>query len=448
LKETWHECPAATALERVWEVDPMSLKNIARECLVRFKGDSYAFGLGVMDEVGRFAEGFGTRAMVIANQGPHLKPIVSQVVESLSNHGVQIVPDQIVPDAAPNAPREDVYRIETYILHYNPDMIVVIGGGSSIDAAKAANALASLGTFSPEIDRYFGTSEVTKALAVAQKSLRPLIAVQTAASSGAHLTKYSNVTDPVAGQKKLIVDDAIVPTRAVFDYSVTASMPAGLTMDGALDGLGHCLEVFYGVPSAKLPDVQEAALCAIEMVVQYLGEVLKEPANMDAREALGLATDLGGYAIMVGGTNGAHLTSFSLVDITSHGRAVAIMNPYYTVFFSPAIEDRLVAVGEVYKRHGYIDADLSALRGRDLGVAVANGMIAHYRSIRFPTKLSDLPGFTDAHIERALNAAKDPQLDMKLKNMPVPLNASLVDEYMAPILEAAKLGDFSPIKTM
>ena len=55
------------------------------------------------------------------------------------------------------------------------------------------------------------------------KKLIPIIAVQTAASSGAHLTKYSNVTDPVTGQKKLIIDEAIVPPRAVFDYKTTIS---------------------------------------------------------------------------------------------------------------------------------------------------------------------------------------------------------------------------------
>ena len=81
-------------------------------------------------------------------------------------------------------------------------------------------------------------------------------------------------------------------------------------------------------------------------------------------------------------------------------------------------------------------------------MAVANGMVELSRRIGFPTKLTDLEGFTDEHIERALTAAKDPQLDMKLKNMPVPLNADLVDEYMAPILEAAKVGDFSLIKNM
>jgi hypothetical protein len=53
-----------------------------------------------------------------------------------------------------------------------------------------------------------------------------------------------------------------------------------------------------------------------------------------------------------------------------------------------------------------------------------------------------------AHIEKALGAAKSPQLEMKLKNMPVPLTADMVDEYMKPVLEAALTGDFSAIKTL
>ena len=195
----------------------------------------------------------------------------------------------------------------------------------------------------------------------------------------------------------------------------------------------------------KLREITETA---IELVITYTKRVVDNPHDLEAREALGLATDLGGYAIMIGGTNGAHLTSFSLVDVTSHGRACGIMNPYYTVFFAPAIARQLRVVGDVLKQAALLSQDLDALEGRELGLVVAQALIAFSRSISAPTTLSELLEFTDGHITRALSAAKNPQLDMKLKNMPVPLNALLVDDYMAPILEAAKTGDFSLIKNM
>jgi alcohol dehydrogenase class IV len=186
----------------------------------------------------------------------------------------------------------------------------------------------------------------------------------------------------------------------------------------------------------------------VELTVQYSPRVIKNPKDMEAREAIGMATDLGGYAIMVGGTHGPHMTSFSLVDLTGHGTACGLMNPYYAVFFAPAIEKQLRLVGNIFKKYGYITGDLEALSGRDLGITVAKGMVAFGKAIGAPTTLKDLPKWNDSYVDRILQAAKDPQLDMKLKNMPVPMNAGLVDEYMGPIIRAGVSGDFSLIKTM
>ncbi len=426
----------------------MDLKQNAVTLLENFKGDNYTFGLGVLDKVGEYAREMGKKILVIADPGDWLKPAVNRLAGILEKNGVARATDRIAPGARPNAPREDVYLLESYILHFQPDSLVVMGGGSSIDSAKAANVLATLGTHDPDIEGYFGTGLVTAALQKTGKSLLPLIAVQCASSSAAHLTKYSNITDPLVGQKKLIVDDAIVPARAVFDYEVTRSAPKGLTVDGALDGIAHCLEVFYGIGDEGFELAKEIALAAIELVVKHTKDALSDPDDPGAREALGLATDLGGYAIMVGGTNGGHLTSFSLVDVTTHGRACALMNPYYTVFFAPAIETKLRLVGGIFQKYDFIKEDLQSLSGRELGLAVARGMIEFSKSVGMVTTLSELPGFEDKHIERALTAAKNPQLEMKLKNMPVPLNASLIDRYMGPILKAAQTGDLELIENL
>ena len=87
------------------------------------------------------------------------------------------------------------------------------------------------------------------------------------------------------------------------------------------------------------------------------------------------------------------------------------------------------------------------MSGRDLGIAVAGSMISLSRSLGFPTTLSEIDGFSDVHIERALVAAKNPQLEMKLKNMPIPLKPSMIDDYMGPILRAAATGDLNLIRT-
>jgi alcohol dehydrogenase class IV len=296
---------------------------------------------------------------------------------------------------------------------------------------------------------YFGTGLVSGALRQSGKALNPQVAIQTAAGSAAHLTKYSNITEISTGQKKLIVDDSIVPAYPAFDYKVTYGTPPDLTADGALDGISHSLEVLYGtVGKPDYEKLEEIAGIGIRLAVNYLPRAIANPMDKKAREALCLATDLGGYSIMIGGTNGGHLTSFSLVDILPHGRACAIMNPYYTVFFAPAIERPLRVVGKIYQQADLTGADIEALKGRDLGIAVAEAMFELARRIGYPTRLRDVEGFGQQHIDRALTAAKNPQLKMKLQNMPVPLKSDMIDDYMGPILEAARDGNLSLIKNV
>jgi len=423
----------------------------SRKLLSDWKGDKYIFGRGVLPRLGKLAAQFGRNALVVCNT-TRMKSVADAVVDALKSAGLSLA-GTLVPGAGPNAPRADVYRIETYILHHRPDMIIAVGGGSTIDACKAANFLAALGgEVTPEIDHWFGTGIVSEALGKTGKKLFPLIAVQTSASSGAHLTKYSNITDPAAGQKKLIVDDAIVPPCALFDYDVTASMPVPVTIDGSLDAIAHCFEVFSGLsedaPREKYELLEAVTEIAVELTVQYAPKVIRDPMDMEAREAIGMATDLGGYAIMLGGTHGPHMTSFSLVDLAGHGTACGLMNPYYAVFFAPAIEKQIRLAGSIFKKYGFFSEDLDRLSGRELGIAFAKGMIAFGKAIRAPTTLAELLRWDDTYVDKILTAAKDPQLDMKLKNMPVPLTSAKVDEYLGPIIRAAINGDLSLIRSL
>lgn len=416
----------------------------AENLLKDFKGESYLHGFNVLGQVGQAARYFGNRAVLVADHFPGNEPFIEEINSSLKKQQVELL--DIIPGATPNAPREDVARIGRVLSELTPGVVLSFGGGSTIDSAKAAGVLCTLGG---EVDDYFGVGLVTKALRESGKELSVHIAIQTAAGSAAHMTRYANITNINTGQKKLIVDPAIVPFRPVFDYRVTFGAPSSLTADGALDGISHALEVlFSAVGKPEYEKVASVACAVIRLVVAYLPRVLANLHDEQGRYALGLATDLGGYAIMLGGTNGAHLTSFSLVDILSHGRACGLLNPYYSVFFAPKVTEPLRLVGKIYQDNGYIQSDLDALTGRELGMVVARGMIAFERAMGLPGTLAEVPGFRDDHIQRALSAAKDLQLKMKLENMPVPMTAEMVDEYMEPILQAAKTGDLGLIRNV
>ena len=416
----------------------------AKKLIVEFKGNDYAFGTGVLEQVGPMTAKIGRRALLVSRlSSPWLKPALDQVTASLKKNDVDVTGP--VQGAAPNAPREDVYRLQGHILHQKPDVIVSLESGSGIDACKAAATLATFGDIEAELDPYFGLDQVTKLCESTDRRVLPLVALMTAASSSAHLTKYSNITDPVKGQKKLIIDEAIVPPKAVFDYGLTASQPMSLTLDGGMDGFSHCIEVYLGAKGDGVDRIEKIALLGMELIVAGLAVLAEKPHDLAAREQVALGTDLGGYTIMIGGTSGPHLNSFSLVKHLSHGRACALMNPYYTVFFAPAVKARVRKIGEIFKRHGYIATDLDALSAKDLGQTVAEGILAFNRKIGFPTTLAEIEGIDSAVLEKILTAAKDPQLESKLQNMPVPLTADLVDRYMGPVLEAAWSGQLGKI---
>lgn len=420
-------------------------KEQAYALLKAWKGENYVFGNNVMSQLGRLVSRFGTNALVVSS-GRHSREKIREGLDSMAQEGITMVTDVCVPGAKPNAPREDVYRLESYLLHDRPDCVVAIGGGSTIDACKAAIVLAAYGAeVTPEIDHYFGTGVISDIERELGRRRVPLIAVETAASSGSHLTKYSNVTDPAAGQKKLIVDPAITPDGALFDYTVTASVPMGTTLDGALDGIAHTFEAFCGAKPENYELLEKLAVTCLDLTLENAPKLLRDPADAGAREGLGLATDLGGYAIMVGGTSGAHLTSFSLVDIAAHGTACGIMNPYYAVLYTPAIQPQMKVLSRVLEKHGYVAPGTDQLSGRALTEAVAKGLIAFSKAIHAPTKLTDLEGFGEAHVQRILTAAKDPSLSMKLQNMPVPMTADDVVPYMESVIRGAMDGDLSRI---
>lgn len=414
----------------------------AGELLKEFKGENYAFGENALEKVGSYAAKIGKNIVIISGSAARRTGILNAVIKSIEAEGLNVM--EILDGARPNTPKEDVYRLAYQLSRLKWDCVVAVGGGSCIDASKASVTLALYGGI---IDDYFGTGKVTEKSGGKQI---PLVAVQTVSSSGAHLTKYSNVTDTVTYQKKLIVDDSIVPKAAVFQYDVTRTTPPDLTKDGGLDGIAHCWEVWMGSTGKSYYDkISEIAYLGIKLIVENLPEILKDANDLQARYALGLGTDLGGYAIMVGGTNAGHLGSFSLVDVLSHGRACAILNPYYTILFSPAIQDQLRKVAKIYAEAGLITEKVENLKGRKLAEAVAKAMIKFSKSIGFPTTLKEA-GATESHIKKMLEAAKDPQLKMKLQNMPIPMDASAgdIEKLMKPTIYAAFTGNIETIPSI
>lgn len=351
-----------------------------------------------------------------------------------------------------NSPIEDVYRMAKSIEEYAPDVVISFGGGSTIDAVKGSIVVSTLQAgknFSYDVEPFFGTGIVQSELEKHNKKLTPHVAIQTLSGSAAHLTKYSNISNFTTNQKKLIIDEIIIPEYPVFDYAITKSAPLTTTLDGAFDSFSHLTETLYGATKKETYQKHEKiAVLGTEFILNSLPAMLNHLENIEAREELGLASDLGGYAISIGTTNGGHLTSFSLIDILSHGRACAIMGCYFSVLFANALTTPLKAIANVFNKYGYLSQNYTKYNGRDLALSLSEAIFSFSHKLGFPHSLSEVTGFTDEHVKRIINNAKNPQLKSKLEAMPVPILAEQVDDLFGSILEGAVSGNVDSVKSI
>jgi len=184
-----------------------------------------------------------------------------------------------VPD-----PTTDSINAALEVLHEGDfDSLVALGGGSSMDTAKAVAVLAENG----------GLMRKYKVPATVESGL-PVIAIPTTAGTGSEATRVAVISDSYTGEKMLCMGLGLMPVAALVDYELTLSMPYRLTADTGIDTLCHALEAY--VSRKANPFTDSIALSAMRTVYEHIRTACAEPDNRVAREAMMLAATQGGIA--------------------------------------------------------------------------------------------------------------------------------------------------------
>jgi alcohol dehydrogenase class IV len=201
---------------------------------------------------------------------------------------VGTVPDldvaaDVFADCVPDPTTDSVRAGLAALTAKDYDCLIAIGGGSSMDTAKAMAAMQ-------------GRSEPMRQYKVpfALDSGLPIIAIPTTAGTGSEATKFAVITDTETQEKMLWIGLALMPVAALVDYELTVEMPYRLTADTGLDTLCHALEAFVSRKANAFTD--PIALDAMRSVVTYLPKACADPSNREAREAMMLAATQGGVA--------------------------------------------------------------------------------------------------------------------------------------------------------
>ncbi len=183
-----------------------------------------------------------------------------------------------------------------------PDVLVALGGGSVIDAAKAILALIGVDGESGAFKRH-----LEQQTPLALGALPTLIAIPTTAGTGSEVTRWGTIWGD-AGEKYSVVHEDLYPETAILDPSLTVSQTAEMTVAGGLDALSHALEAIWNKNAGPISD--QFAIQAIRLILGNLEPALIAPENIEARQPMQIAALFAGWAMGHTKTALAHSISY------------------------------------------------------------------------------------------------------------------------------------------
>jgi len=294
-------------------------------------------GRGVVDEVGSRLGDRGSTALVVATSGVFGR-YGDRVRESLRAAGINTaVYDGVRPDPTV----ENVQQaLETYQAH-GCDCLVALGGGSPIDTAKAVGVLAANGGEIREyaVDRagYEGVPTTSPPLAV----------VPTTAGTGSEATRSIVITDESTATKFLVVSTEVLPTVAVEDPELVATLPPSHTAFTGIDALTHAIEAYVSVHAWSMSDT--LARAAIDRIGTALPASWANGDDLDAREAMLIGQLQAGQAFTNASVALVHgmARPFGAQVHLPHGLANGVLLPYVMEFSLAGARQRYAEIARL-----------------------------------------------------------------------------------------------------
>jgi alcohol dehydrogenase class IV len=273
----------------------------------------------------------GSRILLVTDPGVVELGVAKEIVGILEAAGLNVaIFDQVQPDPTDENVAAGVAALEKQ----KADLVVALGGGSPIDAAKVI----AIRPANPEpLPTFMGLHKIPNRGV-------PFIAIPTTAGTGSEASKVAVITDTTRRVKMMMLSAPLLPTAAIVDYELTLSMPKGLTAAVGVDTLTHGMEAYVSRKAQALTD--PLALKCIELTARHLRKAWNEPSDRVAREGMMLAATLGGMAFSNSSVALVHGMSrpIGAVFHLPHGLSNAILLPTVTRFSTSAALARYATI--------------------------------------------------------------------------------------------------------
>ena len=275
-------------------------------------------GAGVLSKLGEETAKIGKAALVVTGKSSMKRlGFLDKAVELLEAAGVS---STVFSGAEPNPTLQNVKDGAGLCIENKCDVVVALGGGSSMDAAKAIAIVAGHSDIENSWDYIVGKKAVT------EKTI-PVIAVTSTSGSGSHVTMYSVVTNREKNEKAGFGSEFMFPRKSIYDVEIAKHMPPKVTAESGFDVLAHVMEAFTNKKSNAIVDPW--CLKAMELVAANLEKAFNNGEDLEARNGMAIADTLAGFAISAVGVNAIHPISNTLSGFypgIAHGQALATVS--------------------------------------------------------------------------------------------------------------------------
>lgn len=272
------------------------------------------FGNGTSNRVGKIAKKFGQHALLVTDSGLSSVGHPQKIQKILEAANLKVT---LFDESIENPTESSVQSCVQVAERSEVDLIIGLGGGSSMDTAKGCNFILSNGG---KMSDFWGVDKATR-------PMYPLIAIPTTAGTGSECQSFALISNDISHMKMACGDKKALPRVTLLDPELTLSQPNSVTACTGVDALSHALESM--VTSKRNKKSHHHAQLAFQLIQEFLPLVLKDPKDLNSRGQVLLGASHAGAAIERSMLGAAHSMANPLTANRGivHGVAVGIVLP-------------------------------------------------------------------------------------------------------------------------
>lgn len=375
--------------------------------------DKIIFGVNSIESLGEILNNYNvSKTLIVTDKGVYGAGLIKKPKEIIESAGIII---DVISNVRPEPPISHVKELLKKIKDNEYDMLIGIGGGSSMDATKILSVLI---TNDEPLENFLGIEKI-------RKPGIPTLLIPTTAGTGSEVTPNAIVTDLNKHLKIGIVSRYLIATVVILDPTMTLGLPKHITASTGIDALTHSLESYISKKANLLSDM--FSLKSIGLILKSIRTAYEDGSDINARNDMLIGSLLGGMALTSAGTAGVHALAYPLGGRygVPHGIANSMMLIPVFQYNMTAVIDKIADIADL------LDFDTGGFSVKEKAETVLEYLESLIHDLNIPADLKEY-GVESSHLDDIADAAM--KVTRLLDNNPKKLSREEIKNLYAKLL--------------